>query len=756
MRKIPERKSPNGILRVGEYIRYSTEEQQKHSYSEEMQRDECWEKFRRVYGDIPVVVRQFSDLAHTGALRIQDPENPNQDYRRGLTDLLQAAIREELDLVLCYAQDRLARDEYMWHYMRAMVFEKTGTRVLFARENHDIFTPEGRVLSTLQAMTAEMELDKIRANVAAGCRRRVHEGYQGVSPPYGWMRDPDQIPQPRERRRVVRDDAQGAILLEIRDRYLSGWLTMEICQDLHKRGIPAPSGQLTWTTSGLLKVLRNPFHAGLVKYHKEVHPGAHAALRYWSPEDHEYLKQRIAERATKSAHSRRLEKYLLSSALFCEHCGRTMVGGLDYRREHRFYTCTRTKEGGEHIARVASHRGQRVQCPRPWVRADKLEEALRQAISELARSTQVQAAAQQKLEQALDNADDRLNTELVAVQRDLQKVADGFSKLFALLEDGSITEAEFQSENEKRRAQQEALAARQKDVESQLSLRRNRKQELERALAILRDFDNLWEAMTRSERRQLILEIDPHITVRREGDFTIATLRPTFAEPIELRFARSQRESRKRGPDASLTPRQLALLALWDDGLEIDEIARRFDVGIESVKGCITGILLRLTVETLDEALELKRDVIARCRPTLPLDGRVKQRDKNKPDLLTKPLLEVVKLLAQGKRGKDIAEILGKDKSTISRQIVAARSRLHASSIEEAIEKAVELGLVEQTEEDKAAFEPPLIRPHLQRVLELDRAGKSVDEIAEELGVKPSSANVYRKKVRKLARELEI
>lgn len=749
----------NTPLRIGLYLRYSTEEQRLNSFSAEMQLDECQRKFEQTYGQVPHVLRRFEDLGETGAAGVYDPEHPNQEYREGLTQLVRAVAAGELDLVLCYGQDRLARDELVWHSLRALAFEKTGTRVLFAREDHDILTPEGRMISSFHAIIAAEERRKISHNVSAACRRRATEGYQSGLPTYGWQHDPDRQPGPRERRRMVRNEAEGAILLEIRERYLAGWLTVEICRDLHRRGIPSPSGRSVWTTSGLLKVLRNPFHAGLVVYRGERMPGAHAELRYWSPEEHEYLVQRIAERASRVTYVSRVDRYLLSSALYCEHCGRRMVGGMDARKERRFYICYAPKTGGKHVSRVDTHRGQPHACPGVSIGADDLEEALRRAVSELARSAAVQAAAEEKIGQSLDSADTRIRGELASIERELEQLSSGFSRLFALLDNGAITEAEFNVENAKRRAREEALVKRKADLETQLRLRRTREQQLQRALAILRDFDAMWESMTRAERRELLLEIDPHITVRRDEGFTVVTIRPVFAEPIELPFLRRPpKPVRKCGPNAPLTERQLALLALWDDGLSVKQIARQFDISTAAVNGCREAILKRLCVETLEEAVELKRDTIAACRHTLPLHGRIQKRKRNELDILTPPLLQVVRLLAEGKRATDVAAILGKDKSTISRQIKSAQSRLAADTIQEAIARARELGLVpdgpDLPEEHYLARERPLIPPHLQRVLELDGAGRSLEEIAAELGVKVSSANVYRKTARKRAREL--
>ncbi len=744
-------------MTVGLYVRYSTEEQHQKSFSTEMQEAECLAKFREVYGDAPRVLRRFEDLGRSGALGIQDPAAPHEPFRQGLTDLLRAVAAKELDLVLCYAQDRLARDEYLWHFMRAMAFERTGTSVLFARDDYDISTPEGQMMSSMHAMIAGQEREKTRKNVTAACRRRASEGFQNGFAPFGWQHDPDQVPGPKQRRRIVRDEAEGAVLLEIRERYLAGWLTVEICRDLHRRGIPSPAGGKHWTTSGLLGVLRNPVHAGLVTYKKETFPGAHADLRYWSPEEHEFLEQRIAERADRVTHSRRVEGYLLSAAIYCEHCGRRMIGGMDERKSRRFYTCNSPRTEGDHLNRTRTHRGSPRTCPGVSISADDLEQALRKAVSDLAKSVAVQTAAQEKLEEALDVADRRLQDELAGIDRELGDVADGFSRLFELLNNGRITQAEFDSENTKRRERELSLAQRKEDLEASLRLRRTRKQQLERALSLLRDVDSLWDAMTQTERRQLLLEIDPHITIRREEGFTVATIRPAFSEPVELRFVRRPTKPLTEwGPNAPLTERELALLALTDDGMTFDEIAKQWEVVTPAVRSRAKAVLRKLCVATLEEAIELKRQTIAECRATLPLKGRVHRRHVGSANILTPPMLAIVKLLAEGTRPVEITQILGKDKSTISRQIVALRERLYAKSMEETVARAKELGLIGGPDEASTEEDRPAISPSLQAILDLDRAGYTVEQIAQERGITPNSAEVMRNKARAQAKELGV
>ena len=684
-------------LRVGLYRRVSTQEQKMSSYSPEMQRDESLVKFAHKYGDISHTLRAFDDLGKSGALGVYDPSSPKADHREGLTALFDAIARGELDLVLCYAQDRLARDEYLWHFANTMFFQEYGVPVLFAREDHNIMTNEGQMLSSFHAMVAALERRKISENVSAAVRRRVMEGYSAGPPPYAWKWDPDQVPRPRERRRIVRGEAKGIILAQIRERYLSGWPTVEIVRDLHHRGIESPGGGLRWSTDGLLKVMRNPIHAGVIRHKEERHPGQHAQLRYWSPEDHGHLEQCISDRVDRLVKARSVEEYLLSGVVYCEHCGRRLVGNKIWRTGARSYACFSPRTEGNHTNRSGKHAGQPRTCPRVHQQADELESAIRTAVSQLAQSAAVQNAAHERLGQAMSVADTRLSEELRSLDREISQLDRGFSRLFSLLDDGGITEEEFRSENKQRREQRERLLARKDGLETQMAQRHSRQQELEHALAILKDFDALWEVMSQGERRQLLLQVDPHMTMRKEERFNVLTIQPAFADPIELTFVRTPpRAHFYCGPDARLTRRQLALLCLWDDGLSYADMARRWDIAVGTVRWTGKCIRTRLGVDTIEEAIELKRQDFERCRATLPLDGRSQKRSASDPHILTDATMAVLRLMAEGKGCAAIAKALGKDKSTISRQMARVCSRLGVSTCKEAVARGIELDLIPQ------------------------------------------------------------
>jgi len=497
------------------------------------------------------------------------------------------------------------------------------------------------------------------------------------------------------RRRIVRNEAEGAVLLEIRDRYMGGWPTAQIARDLHRRGICSPGGALRWTTDGLLKVLTNPVNAGLVRHRDQLYPGHHADLRYWSPEQRELLLLRVAGRRDHPLLATRVEEYLLAGVLFCEHCGRRLAGSRSRQRRVRRYNCSSPRTEGENRRRQEGKYTGIRHCPSLTRAADELEQAIIQAVSELANSAEVQKVAQHRLQAAMDQKDSRLQDELAGLTKEISRVQQGFTRLFAMLDQGKIKPEEFDAENQRRRTEQEALENRRAHLQAELAQRRSRLAELNAALELLRDFDELWGRMNAGERKELLRRIDPHMTIRRETDQLVVTIRPGWTEPIEIVLACNPgKRGWTPGPDAPLTRAQLSLLCCWEDGMDLNEIAQVRQIARATVNCIGQRIRARLLVNDLDEAVELVKDRLDKCRRTLRTQGRFRKRPAHDPTVLSEPLLAVLRLVAEGKRCTEIAGALGKDKSTVSRQIKQLRGRLAVPSQQEAVERATELGLI--------------------------------------------------------------
>ncbi|MBU0609787.1 MAG: LuxR C-terminal-related transcriptional regulator, partial [Armatimonadetes bacterium] len=390
-----------------------------------------------------------------------------------------------------------------------------------------------------------------------------------------------------------------------------------------------------------------------------------------------------------------VEDYLLAGVLFCEHCGIRLLGNRTCRTNIRRYSCTSPRTDGEHRRPRDGKLAEVRSCPGLTRRADELEQATVRAVADLARSAEVQKMARDRLQAAMDQKDGRLQEELAGVTKEIGRVQQGFTRLFAMLDDGKIKPEEFEAENERRRAEQQALENRRAHLEAELAQRRSRLAELTAALELLRDFDRLWDKMTMGERKELLRRIDPHMTIRREDDQHVVTIRPGWTKPIEITFVCQPRtKSWTPGPDAPLTRAQISLLLCWREGMDLNQIAQARNIAMTTVKWMSLEIRKRLQVKDLDEAVEVVKDRLDRCRQTVKTEGRFNKRPAQDPTVLSAPLMAVLRLMAEGKNGQEVAAGLGKDKSTISRQMRAICDRLAVHSREEAVARARELGLI--------------------------------------------------------------
>lgn len=677
--------------RVGMYRRYSTEEQRQKSFSAEMQGDECRQRLAERHGNAPLQITPYDDFGISGAVGVRDPKNPRAEYRPALTQLIEDIADGKIDEVVVFAQDRLARDEYLWHFLNTMIFKKYNVPCVFARDHHDLSTDEGQMLSSFHAMAAQLERRKISKNVAAATHRRISEGYINGRVPYGWQWDADQVIGPRIRRRIIRNESEGAVLLGIFKQYMSGWATLAIVRDLQQRGIPR-GGRTRgyWTTDAVLSVLKNPIHCGLVRYKDELFPGAHAELAYWTEEEHERMLHKMAGRSHRYEWADRAESFWLSRLVFCGHCGRGLVGSRHIKTGTRVYHCRASIYEGRPESDLTVR-----QCPGISKEADELERVVLSVVRQLAVSPEVQAAAEAELDHALRERQEQLDMELDGLRKELKRSDEGLTRLLQMLDAGRLTDQEFDQENERRREQQVNLQTRIEQLETELSQKKERQLELRQAVELLKSFEPLWDTMPAGERREFLRQIDPHMTVTRRETDLVLQVTPGFTAPVTVTMPCRNIKRKGRRRSADLTPRLLAMLALWDRGMTYAQIAREWDVAVGTVEVYGKEIRAKLKVKTLDEAVDLMAERIAACGPALLTKGRAAKRPKRDPNQLTEPLIEILKLLAVDQRCVQIAGTLDKDKSTISRQMKQLYSRLGVTNAKQAVERGRELGLIE-------------------------------------------------------------
>jgi site-specific DNA recombinase len=153
------------------------------------------------------------------------------------------ALRERLepgDTVICYALDRLSRDQYDTAILIALM-QDAGARIAFVMEEFEN-TATGKFLLTAKAFGAELEREKIRERTSRGKAARVALGKDPAvgQPPYGyrWLG-----PGLRQKTQLVPDEATALIVQRIFRDIAAGLSTQNVAMALNAAGIPTATGR---------------------------------------------------------------------------------------------------------------------------------------------------------------------------------------------------------------------------------------------------------------------------------------------------------------------------------------------------------------------------------------------------------------------------------------------------------------------------------------------------------------------------------
>ncbi|MDP9473128.1 MAG: recombinase family protein [Chloroflexota bacterium] len=229
------------------YVRVSSTRQEDEGTSLETQLDRCRAHARARGWQ---VVAEFRDT-HTATELHERPQ---------LTSLRQMIRSGVVDIVVCYAVDRLSRNQ-AHVYILAEEFERAGITLSFVTEDFEQ-SAVGKFIRSAKAFAAEVEHEKIRERTVRGRIRRVESGklIPGGKPLYGyrWI-DQDG----KSKAALAIDDSAAAVVRRIFADVASGKSLRQIARDLVTEGIPTPTGRGShWYTSTIAQILHKPAYKG--------------------------------------------------------------------------------------------------------------------------------------------------------------------------------------------------------------------------------------------------------------------------------------------------------------------------------------------------------------------------------------------------------------------------------------------------------------------------------------------------------------
>jgi site-specific DNA recombinase len=208
----------------------------------------------------------FEDEGYSGATLV----------RPALERLRDLVCQVPVEVVLCYAPDRLAR-RYAYQALLIEELHRAGTEVCFLNGPTGD-RPEDALLVQFQGMIAEYEKAQIIERTRRGKAHRARAGVVNVlsGAPYGYryVRKSDHA----EARYEV-CEPEASVVRELFGRYVKEHASIaDLARWLTEQQIPTRTGKARWDRSTVWGMLRNPAYAGRAAFAKTMRTEQRARL----------------------------------------------------------------------------------------------------------------------------------------------------------------------------------------------------------------------------------------------------------------------------------------------------------------------------------------------------------------------------------------------------------------------------------------------------------------------------------------------
>lgn len=306
------------------YARYSSHSQREESIEGQLR--ECHD-FALKHDFI--VIDEYIDRAISG----------KTDNRPSFQKLIKDSEKQTFEAVIMYTLDRFARNRYDSAIYKAKL-KKNGVKVYYAKQPMPD-TPEGIILESVLEGYAEYYSENLARGIKRGLKENALQGISvggaGVSLGYRIGQD-----------RKYEIDPVGAKAVEIIfTMYSEGKTPTEIIRYLNEQGFKTSRGR-EFNKNSLQRILRNDRYIGVYRFGDVVIENGVPPII--SKRLFEKVQAMLQHNASCRAKNKAKEDYLLTTKVFCGHCGKPMVGESGTSRTgklYHYYKCADRKRGGK-------------------------------------------------------------------------------------------------------------------------------------------------------------------------------------------------------------------------------------------------------------------------------------------------------------------------------------------------------------------------------------------------------------------------
>ncbi len=380
------------------YARYSSDSQREESIDGQIR--ECKE----------YATKHGIDIVGTYIDRALSAKTDNRpEFQRMIKD----SAKGFFDAVIVWKLDRFSRNRYDSAHYKA-ILRKHGAKLISAKE-HISEGAEGIILESMLEGFAEYYSAELSEKIVRGMTENALKcKYNGGSVPLGYRIDQNQ--------HFEVDPVLAPLVVEMYTLYAQGATMQALVNNLNDRGIRAPMRGGKISMNIIHRMLKNRRYIGEYSYRgMVVENGVPAIVPQALFDD---VQARMESNRKAPAKRKAEDEYLLTTKLFCGHCGAVMVGESGRSKTgkvHRYYKCASVKR--------------KKTCNKKSVKKDWIENLV---VAEIMKSIMDDEVLDRIID-ALMEYQSRENQTIPILASQLETVQKSIANLIMAMEQGIIT-----------------------------------------------------------------------------------------------------------------------------------------------------------------------------------------------------------------------------------------------------------------------------------------------------------------------------
>ena len=478
-------KAEGKVKRAGIYCRVSTREQGESGISLKSQERRCVDYCGAQNYQ---VIDTFVD-----AVSAKDLERPE------MMRMIQAAKENKIDVIVALKLDRISRvPRDFYNLIEELELYKTG--VVVVEDQWDTTTPVGRMLVGILIQFAAFEREIGIERTKAATKQRALDGKPGGGvPPLG---------SDRVKKEFHTNSTETKIIKRIFREYLSGIGPKRIADALNKDGFRNKkhynpdgtfrNGGRKFTEKHIHNFITNCLYCGRIHFKGEMLPGNHDAIV--SEKDWNDAQEVVAlNRDKRNLGNTKRDQFVLAGLLTCGICGDIVsatAGTGKQKKKYTYYQCLSAR----------APEGKRNDCNFQSIPTEQLENVVAGMIKEIANTEGFLKAIEEEfiatstakelegLKNDLKNTNRQISNTEMKIKNLIDVIANGS------LDDTSPIEEELGSLN----TLKQGKAAYRDNLVQEISQKESPAPNADTLMTIYKEFDELWDTFTKSERRKVL------------------------------------------------------------------------------------------------------------------------------------------------------------------------------------------------------------------------------------------------------------